>query len=124
MFLIPFTSSAQCDAKECVAKLSAGYTFLKTYKIETSKSENEFSYVFSKNTNYMLMICNSGTNDQNVIATVYDSNKKEIATNFDKKNNKYYPAFVYNCKVTGIYYIKFTLKETIQCCTGILAFKK
>jgi hypothetical protein len=115
---------AQCKAEDCVAKLSDGFTFLKTYKVETTKPENEFSYVFSKDTNYMLMICNKDGSSKNVIVNVYDSNKKEIATNYDKKNNKFYPAFVYNCKSTGIYYMKFTFTEPVECVNGILAFKK
>lgn len=110
--------------EECIAKIGNGFTFLKTYKPDLAGKENEFSYVFSKNTNYMLLICGKNNNAQNIIATIFDSSKKEIASNYDKKNDRFYPAFVYNCTVTGIYYMKFTFKERIECCNGILAFKK
>ena len=115
--------SAQCKADDCVAKLTGGYTFLKSYQIDKTCEQAEFSYVFSKDTNYMLSMCNKdGT--QNIVVNLYDANKKEIATNFDKKSGKFYPAIVYGCRSTGIYYIKFTFNVKPDCFASVLAFKK
>jgi len=115
---------AQCKADECIGKISQGYTFLKSYQMEKIGDQLEYSYVFSKETNYMLVLCNPGGPSSGVIVTLFDSNKKEIATNFDKKNNKYYPAIAYQCKATGIYYLRFSFTDKPECCVSVLAFKK
>lgn len=115
---------AQCKSEECVSKVTDGYTFLKTYQMDKVGDQTEYSYVFSKETNYMLMICNNDGSSQNVVVTIYDSTRKEIATNFDKKTGKYYPAIVYNCKATGIYYLKFSFPDKSDCCVSVLSFKK
>jgi hypothetical protein len=116
---------AQCKPDECVAKVNGGYTFLKSYQIQISATGGkvEYSYVFSKETNYMLMMCNGGTN-QSTIVTLYDSNRKLIATNYDKVNNKVFPAIVYSCKATGIYYMTFSFLDKPECGVSVLAFKK
>ncbi|HEY8400952.1 MAG TPA: hypothetical protein VIK89_06805 [Cytophagaceae bacterium] len=118
------TANAQCQSDECVSKLSEGYIFLKSYSMEKSATEVEYSYVFSKDTDYMLVTCNKDGHSNNVIVTLYDSNKKVIATNYDPKAEKYYTAIAYNCKATGIYYLKYSFKETSECCVSVLAFKK
>jgi hypothetical protein len=118
------TSSAQCKADECVAKLSNGYTFLKTYQMEQVGAQTEYSYVFSKDTNYMLVLCHKDGSTELAIVTLYDSNRKEIASNVEKKTGKRFPAIAYNCKATGIYYMKFTFSEASECCVSVLAFKK
>jgi hypothetical protein len=115
---------AQCKPEDCLAKVAEGFTFLKTYKMEKVGDQMEYSYVFSKETNYLMMMCN-GTANQNIIVTIYDSNRKEVASNFDKKSNKVYPAISYRCNATGIYYMKFSyMNKAVECCVGVLAFKK
>src|SRR6478735_9711056 len=114
LFALSNKGYAQCKPDECVAKVNGGYTFLKSYQIATTGDKVEYSYVFSKETNYMLMMCNGGTN-QNTIVTLYDSNRKLIATNYDKVNNKIFPAIVYQCKATGIYYMTFSFLDKPEC---------
>jgi hypothetical protein len=124
LFFISVDSFAQCKSDECVSKITDGYTFLKTYKMEKVGDQTEYSYVFSKETNYMLVICNKDGSSQNIKVTLFDATRKEIATNYDKKSGKYYPAIAYNCKATGIYYLKFTFNENPECCVSVLSFKK
>ena len=114
---------AQCKTDECVAKVNEGYTFLKSYQIQKVGDQLEYSYVFSKETNYMLVMCNGG-GTQNIIVTLYDANRKLIATNYDKVNNKIFPAIVYKCQATGIYYMRFSFLDKPECCVSVLAFKK
>jgi hypothetical protein len=125
-FLLCLSAPAwsQCKMDECVSKLNGGYTFLKGYQMNNGSPKAEYSYVFSKETNYMLAMCGKDGGSQNIAVTLYDSSNKQIATNFDKKSGKYYPAIIYNCKSTGIYYIKFISEVTPECFTGVLAFKK
>ena len=84
----------------------------------------EYSYVFSKSTNYMLVVCNADGTSKDVEVTLYDSQRKLLASNYDKTSNKYYGAIVYNCQTTGIFYIKYTYKAKPVCCVSVLAFKK
>ena len=124
LLLISINSFGQCKADECLSKITSGYTFLKTYQMENLEAQAEYSYVFSKETNYMLSVCNKNGNSDNIEVTFCDAQRKEIASNFDKKTGKFYPAIAYNCKATGIYYLKFSFKENAGCCVSVLSFKK
>ena len=118
--------SAQCQPDACIQKISDGYTFLKTYKMEQIGSETEYSYVFSRDTNYMIAVCSSSGADATVKVTMYDASRKEIASNLDKKTNKLYSVIAYQCKATGIYYLKYTPvnQNKTDCCVSVLGFKK
>ena len=57
---------AQCNpdlyTSECIPQLTEGFNFLKGYKIDGKGGEKdkiEFSYVFTKGTQYMINICSS-----------------------------------------------------------------
>ncbi|TAH25099.1 MAG: hypothetical protein EAZ07_08015 [Cytophagales bacterium] len=116
--------NAQCKPDECISKMGNGYTFLKTYQMEKIGNEMEQSYVFSKETNYMLILCDKDGGAKNVEVTLFDASRKMLASNYDKKNNKYYPAIAYNCKSTGMYYLKFNFNPESECCVSVLAFKR
>ncbi len=123
-------SFSQCDphgyTESCISKLNDGFTFLKSFKIDGeagSKSKVEYSYVFSKDTQYFINLCANGANTDGIIVTMYDSNRKQVGTNF--LNNSFYPAFIYPCNATGIYYITFTFKDSKNFCGGsVLGFKR
>lgn len=119
-------ANAQCQPDACIQKFSDGYTFLKTYKMEQIGTETEYSYVFSKETNYMIAVCSSSGPDATVKVTLYDATRKEVASNFDKKSNKLYSVIAYQCKATGIYYLKYTPvnQKVSDCCVSVLGFKK
>jgi hypothetical protein len=116
----------QCQPDACIQKISDGYTFLKTYKMEQIGTETEYSYVFSRDTNYMIAVCSSSGSDATVKVTLYDASRKEIASNLDKKSNKLYSVIAYQCKATGIYYLKYTPvnQNKADCCVSVLGFKK
>lgn len=124
LMTVNIIANAQCQPNECITKLGNGYTFLKNYQMERIGNEMEHSYVFSKETNYMLVLCNKDGGAKNVEVSLFDSSRKLIATNYDKKNDKYYPAIAYNCKATGMYYIRFNFTDKSECCVSVLAFKR
>lgn len=121
---------AQCDgealAQACVPKLQDGFTFLKTFKIDGvggSKTKVEYSYVFSKDTQYFLNICTQGEGTDGIVVTMYDSKRQIVSTNYN--NGKFYPGIVYPCNATGIYYITFTFQGSNNYCGGsVLGFKR
>lgn len=127
---VPY-SFAQCDAgkfaENCIPKLEDGFTFLKSFNVDGqagAKDKVEYSYVFSKDTQYFINICVPGNEPTDgIIATLFDSNRKMVATNF--ANGKFYDKIKYPCSATGIYYITFTFKDSQASCGGsVLGFKR
>jgi hypothetical protein len=123
-------SNAQCSAADqangCISSLQNGFTFLKTFKVDGhagAKPKVEYSYVFSKDTEYFLNICNDGEGTDGIIVTMYDSKRQMVSTNFYK--GKFYPDLTYPCNATGIYYLTFTFQESQNHCGGsVLGFKR
>lgn len=122
--------SAQCNAEAqanaCISNLQDGFTFLKTFKVDGqggAKAKVEYSYVFSKDTQYFLNVCSSGDGTDGIVVTMYDSKRQMVSTNYNK--GKFYPGLVYPCNATGIYYITFTFKGSQNYCGGsVLGFKR
>jgi hypothetical protein len=76
---------AQCNAEsfsnQCIPKLATGFNFLKSYKVEKgSKDIVEYSYDFTKGTQYMINICSSGAETDGIIVSLFDSNRNKVAT--------------------------------------------
>lgn len=129
LLLLATVSNAQCNpdglAPACNAKLG-DFTFIKNYKIDPAKVVNgvsEFSYVFSKDTQYFLSVCDGKSDSPKIEITLMDSNKKPLATNVD--GGKYYPGIAYKCTTTGIYYMSFNVSSAAEkCAVSALGFKK
>lgn len=128
--MLSLDAKAQCDAEAlaqaCVPKLQEGFTFLKTFKVDGvggAKNKVEYSYVFSKDTQYYLNICANGDVTDGIVVTMYDSKRQVVSTNY--ANGKFYPGIVYPCNATGIYYITFTFQGSSNYCGGsVLGFKR
>ncbi|MDX2304270.1 MAG: hypothetical protein NW226_15810 [Microscillaceae bacterium] len=123
-------TQAECDAKpykdKCVASLPDGYTFLKSYTIDGQNGTRKkvmYSYIFSKNTAYLVMLANGSAQTKGVKVTLKDSNRKQLASSF--ANGKFYPALAYKCNATGIYFLEFEFDGATSFCAGsVLAFKR
>jgi hypothetical protein len=122
--------SAQCSPENftaaCVPKLATGFNFLKSYKIDGeggSKEKVEYSYVFTKGTQYMINICANGATTDGIIVSLYDANRNQVASN--KIENQVVTAIAYPCNATGIYYIQYTFDKSASYCGGsALGFKR
>jgi hypothetical protein len=121
-------ASAQCNAEilstQCIPKLASGFNFVKSYKVEKgNKSFVEYSYVFTKGTQYMINICAPEQNADGIIVTLYDAKRNKVATN--KVDDQYITAIAYPCNSTGIYYIQYTFDDSSSSCGGsALGFKR
>lgn len=123
-------SMAQCDAEPytsgCIPKLASGFNFLKSYKIDGhggSKTKVEYSYVFTKGTQYMINVCATGESTDGIVVSLYDSNRNKLVSS--KVNDQYISAIAYPCNTTGIYYIQYTFDESTEFCGGsALGFKR
>lgn len=118
----------QCNSEalsnQCIPKLATGFNFLKSYKIEKGGKEYvEYSYVFTKGTQYMINICAGGANTDGIVVSLYDSNRNKVASS--KLNNQFVSAIAYPCNTTGIYYIQYTFDGSTSYCGGsALGFKR
>lgn len=122
-------SSAQCNADElcntCIPKLSAGFNFVKSYKIngEANIAKVEYSYVFTKGTQYMITLCEQKANTNSIVITIYDSQRNKVASN--KIKGDVLSAMAYPCNATGIYYLQYTFENgSARCAGSALGFKK
>jgi len=126
-------AKAQCNAgqyaESCISELGDGYTFLKSFQIDGrggQQTKVEYSYVFSKDTNYTIKICSpggpAGTTD-GIKVTLYDSNRTKKGSSY--VNGSLLKGFTYPCPATGIYYITFEFEGSSNFCGGsVLGFKR
>jgi hypothetical protein len=118
----------QCNSdalsSQCIPQLSAGFNFLKSYKIEKGgKDYVEYSYVFTKGTQYMINICAPGSETDGIVVSLFDSNRNKVASS--KINGQFIKAIAYPCATTGIYYIQYTFDGSSNYCGGsALGFKR
>ena len=122
--------AGQCDSETfsnaCIPKLAAGFNFLKSYKIDGeggAKDKIEYSYVFTKGTQYMINLCANGTPTDGLVVSLFDANRNKVATS--KVNGEFVTAIAYPCNATGIYYIQYTFDGSANKCGGsALGFKR
>lgn len=122
--------AGQCDAENfsnaCIPKLTGGFNFLKSYKIDGqggAKDKVEYSYVFTKGTQYMINLCAEGSNTDGLVVSLYDSQRNKVASS--KVNDQFISAIAYPCNATGIYYIQYTFDGSASYCGGsALGFKR
>lgn len=123
-------AQAQCNAgdfaNECISELSDGYTFLKSFQIDGQgggRPKVEYSYVFSKDTNYNIKICAPGEGTDGIKVTLYDANRQRKGSSY--VNGSLLRGFTYSCPATGIYYITFEFEGSTNFCGGsVLGFKR
>jgi len=128
--LVSIELSGQCNpdnfASACIPKLASGFNFLKSYKVDGeggSKDKVEYSYVFTKGTQYMINLCANGAATDGIVVTLFDSGRNKVATS--KINGQFISAIAYPCNATGIYYIQYTFDGSADKCGGsALGFKR
>ncbi len=128
--LLSIQLSGQCNpdsfATACIPKLATGFNFLKSYKVDGeggAKEKVEYSYVFTKGTQYMINLCANGAATDGIVVTLFDSGRNKVATS--KINGQFISAIAYPCNATGIYYIQYTFDGSSGKCGGsALGFKR
>jgi hypothetical protein len=111
-------------ANDCIPKLASGFNFLKSYKVNgDAKDKVEYSYVFTKGTQYMINVCANGTATDGIVVNLFDKERNKVASS--KINGQFVSAIAYPCNATGIYYIQYTFDEPSSHCGGsALGFKR
>ncbi len=127
--LLSYTTQAQCDTEalnnKALKSLPKGFVFLKSYKVDGKagmKKSVEYTCVMNADTQYALHIASAEGNANGIIATLYDSQRTELATS--NINNKFFQGWTFSCKATGVYYLVFSFKDSQNYCGGaVMGFK-
>lgn len=121
--------SAQCQSDEfldnCASKLES-FTFIKAFNVELKKgAKEEFSYVFSKGSSYIIIVCDQNISGQKMVVNLYDRNHTLIASSYNSKTKTHYPDILYPCSATGVYYLDASIEgDKDGCGVTILGFMK
>ncbi len=124
-----FTAGPECGSDEFLDKFAPAlgdFTFIKAFNVVLKKADekNEFSYVFSKGSNYKIVICDVNAEGNKMVVNFYDRNKKLIASNYLKSSKKFFPTINYACSATGVYYVESYFENGKSGCgVNILGFK-
>lgn len=124
------TPTPSCDSDDFLdncAPALGDFTFIKTFNVDVKKSseKTEYSYVFSKGSEYRIVICDQNIAGKKMVVNFYDRGKKLIGTNYLKSSKKFYPTINYQCSATGVYYIEaFFEEDKTGCGINMLGFKK
>ncbi|MCW5912522.1 MAG: hypothetical protein KIT62_15745 [Cyclobacteriaceae bacterium] len=124
----PAPDDQECNSENfataCIPKLATGFNFLKSYKVDgLAKDKVEYSYVFTKGTQYMINLCANGAATDGIVVSIFDKERNKVATS--KVNGQFISAIAYPCNATGIYYIQYTFDEPSGHCGGsALGFKR
>ena len=121
-------SRGQCNADHfrttCIPQLASGFNFLKGYKLDGKGGELatlEYSYVFTKGTDYMINICTASSNG--IVIKLFDSKRNQIASS--KVGDELASAIAFPCKSTSLYYISYSFDGGSDFCGGsALGFKR
>lgn len=123
----------QCTGDDFLDKCAASlgtFTFIKSFNVDINKSKGaegkvEYSYVFSKGSNYMLIVCDQNISGKRMILNLYDRNHKLIVSSYNKQTKKFYPSISYPCSATGVYYMESVFENDAGGCgVNILGFSK
>ncbi len=111
------TSCREADlARMCQTALPDGFTFLKRFLTTNQPQAQEFSYVFSKDTEYAISFCTPEGQPLAVKLTLLDAYRNPIFTNYDKKSKTYYQAIGYVSQSTGVVHLKLEHEKPGQPC--------
>jgi hypothetical protein len=130
LLMCSFSSSGpECGSDEYLEKFAPAlgdYTFIKVFNVQVNKADakSEFSYVFSKGSNYRIVIGDVNEEGNRMIVSLFDRNKKLIASNYLKSSRKFFPSINYACSATGVYYVEAAFENgKTGCGINILGFK-
>lgn len=125
-----FIQKPSCDPEKMMdacAPALEDFVFIKSFAVECKKQNEttEYSYVLSRGVNYRVVICDEFGDNRKMTVSMFDRNRKLIATNYLKSARKHFPSLSYNCAATGVYYFEASFGDEKKACgINILGFKK
>jgi hypothetical protein len=122
MVLLVHHVNAQCNSADytetCISSLDTTYNYIKSFSLDGQNGAAEFvehSYVFTRDTDYMINWCSNSESESNISLEVLDKNRVSIANSKDQNGSN---QLVFTCLATGIYYLKYTFNDSGENCGG------
>jgi hypothetical protein len=131
LMLFPKFLSGQCTddvfLDKCAANLGT-FNYIKSfvaYANPRKKANNEYTYVLSKGSTYIIIICDENINGGKMDISLYNMNHDLIASTYNEIEKKHYQIIQFPCSATGVYYLRATFEGTKKGCgLCILGFNK
>jgi len=121
---------AQCNTDAFIDKCAEDlmdYTYVRLFDVNSTKNKNktEYSVIFNKDHEYLLIICSGSNSDKKMIVDLLDRNKKLIQSSFIKQRKLHVTKIAFKCTATGVYYIESSFEDNAENCgVVVLGFKK
>jgi hypothetical protein len=112
--------STDALVSQCVMNAGANARYLKDFRIQLGKAENQTDLRFKanislwKNTKYRFSMCNADNSQGKLIISIRDETNKQILSSFDKSTGKIYPSIDFVCNRSGIYQLCFDFENGQQ----------
>ena len=130
-----FSQSYEQKTIDQCSKSLEDFKFLKVFEINTVNSKVSkglshivFSYVFTKDREYKVVLCNGSSKGiENLRIVVSGPDKKYKVKSYDKKTKQYTSQVIYQCKATGIHYMRISFEcddSFTGCAYCILGFRE
>lgn len=115
-------ANAQCNstafAEACITKLDSSYNYIKSFNLDGQAGAAEFvehSYVFTRDTDYLINWCSESGGESHISLEVLDKNRVTVANSEDQEGSG---QLSFTCLATGIYYLKYTFNDSGESCGG------
>ncbi len=122
LLLNPVRTFGQCDTdvllNDCAADLGT-FNYIRSFGFnigQKKKSPSEYTYIFSKGSTYILIVCEDKGSKGKLELSISDKDHSPVASTFDKESGKYYNHVQFTCSATGVYYIKGSFIDTKKGC--------
>ncbi len=134
MLLSVWYAQAQClceihrGLKESVKHLeqNGGYTYLKSYHLNLGHNKH-YSYIFSKGTRYKIMLNPEANTNAQANIELVDAHDQVVARAIPMQTGDTLQeaSLAFECVKTGIYRIRFSLRESERkCIAGVIGMKR
>ncbi len=118
-FLFSDSLYSQCNTGEFLHKCSVNlkeYNYIQSFEARIGKMEkSEYYYVFSKGSEYVIIVCEEGQSKGNITISLYDRERNLIATTYKEDGNSY-SELKFICSATGLYFIKIKFTSSKSKC--------
>jgi hypothetical protein len=124
------TTSAQCSTavKEKLNKNAANTTVLKRIEMKMKEIENvpfssQYSYVFTKENDYLINVEYDPSVDKSLVFTLSNSDGEVINAQLENVPEMGTTAWRFNSPSTGIYYLNFHAQQSFNACAAFQILK-
>ena len=119
---ISHLSKAQCNPSDytetCISNLDSTFHYIKSFSLDGQDGAAQFtehSYVFTKDTDYLINWCTMTDVEDAISLEILDQNRLSVA---NSKDGTLKDQLEFSCKTTGIYYLRYSFNNVEDYCGG------